>query len=171
MITNEKFTFLNKLLEKVSDCGAKTPVIAGGYLRDNWFNKPASDIDLFYEGDLDHPTLLLSYPNASSGKVINCYGDCRLISCININLNSDDDLLLLGTTKLQLLQVKSFKENWECFPCNMSKIMLSLYGMFISNDFISGANTKKLVFTKDVKFEYFSKITRKYSSWQAEIEK
>ena len=75
----EYLTNLNKLVSKVKICtklqsSILSPygkvVVAGGAIRDMLFNKPISDIDVFYEGGFNEQFLKQYFPNSITSESV-----------------------------------------------------------------------------------------------------
>jgi hypothetical protein len=142
--------YLHEFL-KVSDCA-----IAGGYLRDLVMGKEPNDIDIFHTTYLDKVELSKEFGEIEDTTIDQLYeGD--VIDVTNIQGQGQ----FLGK-KFQFIEVSNVYDAINKFPCNLSKIMLTRYGLTITEEFMFGMNFKMLKFYKGCPDKYKNKICAKF---------
>lgn len=161
----EYLSKLSNLISKVRVCSKATAlaspynktVVAGGAIRDMLFNKPVSDIDVLYEGELKEDMLKQYFSDVVTSDSV--YPD---------GFNVTHNLLHPAfPVKIQLIQVKDIAKHIETFPSPMMR-------MWLDGDGIHGLDTIVYCDAKDQTFfwdqavdlSYFLKIKHKYSDWK-----
>lgn len=161
----EYLTNLNKLVSKVKICtklgGIMSPygkvVVAGGAIRDMLFNKPISDIDVFYEGGFNEQLLKQYFPNSITSESV--YPDG-----FNVTHNIIHEHF---PVKIQLIQVKDIAKHIETFPSPMMRLSLDAKGIHgLEMDVYSDAKDKVFFWDQKVDLGYYLKIKDKYLDWK-----
>ncbi len=159
------FDYLNTLstvLSKVTFSGGMHHypkcAIAGGAIRDMLLQKPVSDIDVFYVGELFDKQLNMYFKQVKSTNAF--YPD-------GFNVTHTVSLTALPVP-IQLIQVKDIKKHIETFPTPMSRVSFwydeGLQGVDVQ--FVADTVAKEFVWDKKVDMPYFDKIKAKYSDWK-----
>lgn len=132
-------------------------VVAGGAIRDMLFNKPVSDIDVFYEGELNESMLNQFFPNIVTSDSV--YPDG-----FNVTHNFMCDMF---PVKVQLIQVKNTDDHIKTFPSPAMRVWLDRKGIHGLDSALFSDATKKEFFW-DIKpdLNYFLKIKMKYHDWK-----
>jgi len=147
-----KITFSGVSLLSVECC------IAGGAIRDMLLQKPISDIDVFYTGELKEGLLKNTFKTVEVKP--NSYPD-------GFNVTHTVGLAALPVP-IQLIQVESIEKHIGAFPSPLLRVQYNftkgLEG--IDADFISDANAKIFCWDHKADLPYFLKIKSKYSDWK-----
>lgn len=135
-------------------------VVAGGAIRDMLFNKPVSDIDVFYEGELKEDMLKQYFPNITTSDSV--YPD---------GFNVTHNLVCnMFPVKVQLIQVKDIAKHIETFPSPMMRMWFDSDGLHgLDSAVISDAKVKVFFWDQEVDLPYYKKIKEKYSDWKHEF--
>lgn len=152
---------LGFLLEVLQIQGVENAIIAGGCLRDMLLQKPITDIDVFYTGDIPelHPSLVF-------GNVEMC-----AVEYENTGWQVTHDMThkTFGIS-IQMIHVKNktIKEHIDTFPTCLSRISYTkdegLEG--IDSQFIICCVDKHLVFDRKVDQSYLDKMKAKFPDWE-----
>lgn len=135
-------------------------VVAGGAIRDMLFNKPVSDIDVFYEGELEEDLLKQFFPTVVTSDSV--YPDG-----FNVTHNFMCDMF---PVKVQLIQVKDIKKHLETFPSPMMRLYVNSDGVHgMDSCVFQDAKTKTFFWDQEVDLSYYKKIKAKYSDWKHEF--
>ena len=135
-------------------------VVAGGAIRDMLFNKPVSDIDVFYEGELKGDVLKQYFPNVITSDSV--YPDG-----FNVTHNFMCDMF---PVKVQLIQVKDIAKHIDTFPSPLMRLYIDSDGIYgMDSCMFQDALTKTFFWDKEVDLSYFLKIKSKYSDWKHEF--
>jgi hypothetical protein len=158
----EYLNLLGSLLGKVTFSGGMGNFIkctvAGGAIRDMLLQKPVSDIDVFYVGDIKTAALLNYFKEAKATN--QSYPDGFTVT----------HTVALGglPVPIQLIQVKDIEKHIETFPTPMSRVQYShangLSGVDL--DFTHNVVQKEFVWDSKVDMPYYDKIKDKYSDWK-----
>ena len=164
----EYLTNLNKLVSKVKICtklgGIMSPygkvVVAGGAIRDMLFNKPVSDIDVFYEGEINDLLFKQYFPNSVTSDTV--YPDG-----FNVTHNIMHEHF---PVKIQLIQVKDIAKHIETFPSPMMRMWFNTEGIHgLDAAVMADAKDKVFFWDQQVDLGYFLKIKNKYLDWKHEF--
>jgi hypothetical protein len=159
------FVYLNllgTLLSKVTFSGGMGNMVkctvAGGAIRDMLLQKPVSDIDVFYEGELKESSLTSYFKQVKETQ--HSYPDGFIVT---------HTVTMAGLpVPIQLIQVKDIEKHIDTFPTPMSRVQFShqkgLEG--IDLDFIHNVVENEFVWDSKVDMPYFDKIKEKYSDWK-----
>jgi hypothetical protein len=132
--------------------------VAGGAIRDMLLQKPISDIDVFYEGELNDKQLSAYFKQSKATN--QSYPDGYTVTH-NVTL---DGL----PVPIQLIQVKDIKKHIETFPTQMSRVWYShadgLGGVDL--DFVYSVKKNEFLWDSKVDMPYYDKIKEKYSDWK-----
>lgn len=158
----EYLEILGSLLSKVTFCGGMGTfipcTIAGGAIRDMLLQKPVSDIDVFYEGDLKESVLNLHFKNVKSTN--STYPDG-----FNVTHNIEYGSI---PVPIQLIQVQNIQKHIDKFPTPLSRVQYShkngLEG--VNMDFVYFVSNKCFEWDDKVDMYYFDKLKEKYSDWK-----
>ena len=135
-------------------------VVAGGAIRDMLFNKPVSDIDVFYEGELKGDVLKKYFPNVVTSNSV--YPDG-----FNVTHNFMCDMF---PVKVQLIQVENIEKHLETFPSPMMRLYVDGDGIHgLGSQMIQDALTQIFFWDKAPDLSYYLKIKSKYSDWKHEF--
>lgn len=156
----QHLNLLQNICKKVKECGATSVHVAGGAVRDSLLNKPIKDIDVFYEGELEHYKVnkffkhhmmefeeaIVAYETNNEWQVK--YGKLTLEDC---------------AYPIQLIKVVNFPTHMEKFAAGISKCWVDEAGLHLSTSFLSNEYFKTVEFTDDS--SYTDRIRQKYSDW------
>jgi hypothetical protein len=158
----EYLNLLGTLLNKVTFSGGMSKFIkcavAGGAIRDMLLQKPVSDIDVFYEGDLNEKSLS-SYFHQIKG-TSQTYPDGFSVT--------HTVMMIDLPVPIQLIQVKNIEKHIATFPTQMSRVWYAhedgLHGVDL--DFVYNVTQNEFVWDSKVDMPYYDKIKEKYSDWK-----
>lgn len=165
----EYLTNLTTLVSRIKICtklgGMLSPygkaVVAGGAIRDMLFNRPVSDIDVFYEGEINDLLFKQYFPN-SVVPTVDVYPDGW-----NLTHNIMHEHF---PVKIQLIQVKDIAKHVETFPSPMMRMWFDIEGIHGLDGCVFGdAKAKVFFWDQQVDLSYFKKIKEKYSDWKHEF--
>ncbi len=132
--------------------------IAGGAIRDMLLQKPVSDIDVFYEGELNEKSLSSYLTQIKAAN--QTYPDGFTVTH-NVSLTG-------LPVPIQLIQVKDIVKHIETFPTQMSRVWYAhedgLHG--IDLDFVHNVKHNEFVWDAKVDMPYYDKLKEKYSDWK-----
>ena len=154
---------LNIILTKVrfsgTTIGGVKCCIAGGAIRDMLLNKPVSDIDVFYEGELKLTTLKVYF------KLVEETDNGPYPDGFEVTHKVFLDSM---PVPIQLIKVKNLEEHIASFPSKLIRVSyFSKEGLQGLNDeFIDCALNKAFWWDMPVDLKYFNKIKAKYSDWK-----
>lgn len=132
-------------------------VVAGGAIRDMLLNKPISDIDVFYEGELDDSKLQQYFTNIKPTG--NTYPDGFNVTHTIMHIDFP--------VPIQLIQVKNIKNHIGTFPSPMMRLSLDDTGISgMDTCFFSDAQVQEFCWDMKPDLWYFLKIKEKYSDWK-----
>lgn len=165
----EYLTNLTKLITKVKMSTKLTSsmlspygraVVAGGAIRDMLFNKPVSDIDVFYEGEINDLLFKQYFPNSITSETV--YPD---------GWNLTHNIMYEHfPVKIQLIQVKDIAKHIETFPSPMMRMWLDMEGIHgLDAAAMTDAKDKVFFWDQQVDLGYFLKIKDKYLDWKHEF--
>ena len=132
--------------------------VAGGAIRDMLLQKPVSDIDVFYEGDLSYSRIKEVFKNVKES-------DTTYPDGFNVTHQVFHEKI---PVPIQLIQVKNIEEHIQTFPCEFSRVGYDMdKGLFgISSDLVYSVEKKEFMWDSKVDCYYFDKIKEKYSDWK-----
>ena len=135
-------------------------VVAGGAIRDMLFNKPVSDIDVFYEGELEEDLLKQFFPTVVTSDIV--YPD---------GFNVTHNIIYESfPVKVQLIQVENIEKHLETFPSPMMRLYVDGGGVHgLDSSMIQDALTQTFFWDKAPDLSYYLKIKSKYSDWKHEF--
>jgi hypothetical protein len=142
--------YLNEFM-KIPHCA-----IAGGYLRDLVLGKEPNDIDIFHTTYIDKDEIIKEFGEIEETTIDQLY-EGNVIDVVNVQGKGQ-----FNGKKLQFIEVSNVFESINKFPCNLSKIMLTRYGLTLTEDFMFGMNFKVLKFYKGCPDKYKNKICLKF---------
>lgn len=135
-------------------------VVAGGAIRDMLFNKPVSDIDVFYEGELKEDLLKQFFPTVVTSDSV--YPDGFSVTH---NIIYED-----FPVKVQLIQVENIEKHLETSPSPMMRLYVDGGGVHgLDSSIIQDALTQTFFWDKAPDLSYYLKIKSKYSDWKHEF--
>ena len=159
---------LNCLIARIRACskskimfdGLNKTVVAGGAVRDMLFNKPISDIDVFYEREIVDLLFKHYFPNSITSDTV--YPDGFNVTH---NIIHED-----FPVKIQLIQVKDIAKHIETFPSPMMRLWFDIEGIHgLGGDVCADAKAKVFFWDRKVDLGYYLKIKEKYSDWKHEF--
>ena len=136
-----------------------TFVVSVGYLLDMLFNKPISDIDVFYSGcglkTYKLQTYFTSVKEGPTGPYPDGFEVTHTCTFSEIPV------------PIQFIKVKDVDKHIETFPSDMMKVKYSLKDGLtnITPALIYDAEAKVFQWDKKVGLNYYTKIKNKYSDW------
>lgn len=135
-------------------------VVAGGAIRDMLFNKPVSDIDVFYEGELKEDLLKQFFPTVVTSDSV--YPD---------GFNLTHNIIYESfPVKVQLIQVENIEKHLETSPSPMMRLYVDGGGVHgLDSSIIQDALTQTFFWDKAPDLSYYLKIKSKYSDWKHEF--
>lgn len=161
----EYLSKLNSLIARVRVCSKpkqmfaefNKTVVAGGAVRDMLFNKPVSDIDVFYEGEVDDNKLEGNFTNIKPTG--NSYPDGFNVTH---TLKHKD-----FPVPIQLIQVKNIEEHIKTFPSPLMRLSVDSDGIHgVDSSVFSDAQVQEFCWDMKPDLFYFLKVKEKYSDWK-----
>ena len=131
-------------------------VVAGGAVRDMLLDKPISDIDVFYKGELNDEKLKSFFTDVKSNG--SPYPDGFNVTHTIISKTFP--------VPIQLIQVEDIKKHIDTFPSPMMRVYVDNFGLHgVEPSFLSDASVNEFYWDKEVDIAYFTKIKAKYYDW------
>lgn len=161
-IDTEYLKNLNKLIEFLMYTGIDDPYIAGGAIRDMLFEKPISDIDVFYSSGTFNPGSFASnlinlqhFPVSDHNYPDNKFEVTNIIKVNYLPVH------------IQLIKVQSPLKWIKDFPVEISRFYMNPYGdLCLNADLLLIAEKKQLYsFSSENTEKYNQKIVTKYNDW------
>lgn len=152
---------LTSLVSKVGWCSSTLcmnfPVVAGGAVRDMLFNKPVSDIDVFYTQELDDIKLKNYFTEAKPTENVYPAG-----WSLTHTLKHKD-----FPVPIQLIKVKNITEHLATFPSAMLRVYVDTHGLHgLTFEIMADAITQEFFWDQKVDLNYYLKIKEKYFDWK-----
>lgn len=186
----EHFKKLENILVVIIAAGGINPTVAGGAVRDSILEKPISDIDVFYQGDLDLEGLEKHLGKKEEKET---FPECPKINWLlppnspeleaqilaqdtwhekynqyeesfSVN-NYKGDAFNFNGMKLQLIKVADVDEHISSFPCYLSRMLFSEGNLVIPIEALQDASLKIVRFTDECNEKYKEKISMKYEDY------
>lgn len=186
----EHFNKLENILTVVLAAGGVNATVAGGAVRDSVLEKPITDIDVFYEGDLDLSIIEVAFgeketPNTIPPEPMINWGlpedSPELLTQIAAQddwhekyghydkafsvENYKGDSFAFDGMKIQLVKVLCVDTHIAQFPCYLSRMLFSEGHLVIPIEALQDASLKIVRFTEDCSETYKDKIETKYNDY------
>lgn len=160
---------LDRVLADTTKCGASDVMIAGGAIRDMLLGKPITDIDVFYQGELDDNKIKQYFKVKDKilkddAKEYNEYykeENTWQVYADSIHHEAVE-------YPVQLIVVKNddpLPNHIKTFGCNLSKVLYNGH-LSLSEWFLEDMWLEQLTFTEELRTgAYKTKLINKYSGW------
>jgi len=148
---------LDLLLSYVKEAGATDAVVAGGAIRDMLLQKPISDIDVFYTGEVKKHAALTKDLTYSPVGYPEGWEVTHQVTCLHFPV------------KIQLIRVPTtIMEHLETFPSPLCRVLYSqesgLVG--VGEFFCYNVRMKQLVIDKKIDGYYLDKLQEKFYDYK-----
>lgn len=164
--------------DNLRECGAEESIIAGGAIRDMVLNKPISDIDVFYIGELDQEKLVKKFtikenPNKEAHSFYNNKKNKWKVDDIIVFLDDFEYPIQLINVKRDKRKtvppIFTLQTHVEAFGCNLSKMMFG-GDLLITLEAMQDIFLEQLTFTEDcTNIRYVEKLKKKYPEYVVDM--
>lgn len=175
-LTPELFVTYEELMSQVLDCGAEQVMVAGGAVRDALMGRSIKDIDIFYQGEIDHNKLTKFmepiHKNPIAYWASNKDGD--FLDSVPYPKNDDWDVTYnhmkskITDKPIQLIKVKKLETHLSTFGAGLCKVALLADGtLWITPEFMKDFSMEILHFDPNCGEKFKDKMCNKFPEFEA----